>query len=239
MENHKPLGGKAYGSIPHLLGSKLGPGDHHIEAGQHRICTEKTRDKQDLIIVQEKYDGSNCCIAKVDGKILALTRRGYLAETSPFEQHHKFAAWVEDRKEMFSVLMFDGDRIVGEWMYQAHGVKYTLFKHLFVAFDYFEGKQRLIYHEFECFAQVYGLCTPRLLHYGFEPIGTEAAMMKLNDGTNNHPISAIDRPEGVVYRVERNGKVDFLAKYVRSDFETGKYLPENNEGTVILNELIP
>jgi hypothetical protein len=26
--------------------------------------------------------------------------------------------------------------------------------------------------------------------------------------------------------VERNGKVDFLAKYVRSDFEPGRYLPE-------------
>ena len=25
---HKPLGRKAYGSIPHLPGSRLGPGDH-------------------------------------------------------------------------------------------------------------------------------------------------------------------------------------------------------------------
>lgn len=233
----KPLGGKAYGSIPHLLGSKLGHGDHHISEGQHRICTEKTRDKHDLIIVQEKYDGSNCCIAKVDGKILALTRRGYLAETSPFEQHHKFAAWVEDRKKRFSVLMSDGDRIVGEWMYQAHGVKYRLYAHSFVAFDYFEGKKRLSFEDFECSIATYGLCTPRVLHYGFEPISIEAVMKKLND-PDNHPVSAIENPEGVIYRVERKEKVDFLAKYVRSDFEPGKYLPENNNGNVLLNEFI-
>jgi hypothetical protein len=35
-----------------------------------------------------------------------------------------------------------------------------------------------------------------------------------------------DEIEGVVYRVERKGKVDFLAKYVRPDKVDGSYLPE-------------
>lgn len=35
-----------------------------------------------------------------------------------------------------------------------------------------------------------------------------------------------DEPEGVVYRVERHGKVDFLCKWVRPDKVDGKYLPE-------------
>lgn len=30
----KPLGGKSYGSIPHLPGSRLGPGDHHDNGGK-------------------------------------------------------------------------------------------------------------------------------------------------------------------------------------------------------------
>ena len=54
MQNNKPLGQKAYGSIPHLPGSRLGVGDHHVTHGQAKIATEKPRDKHDFIIVQEK-----------------------------------------------------------------------------------------------------------------------------------------------------------------------------------------
>jgi len=78
-KNIKPLGHKAYGSIPHLPYSRLGPGDHHIGQGQAEIATKKARDKNDLIIVQEKLDGSNCSVAKINGKIIALGRSGYLA----------------------------------------------------------------------------------------------------------------------------------------------------------------
>ena len=46
-KGYKPLGGKAYGSIPHLIGSRVGPGDHHCHEGQARIATEKVRDKHD------------------------------------------------------------------------------------------------------------------------------------------------------------------------------------------------
>jgi hypothetical protein len=35
-----------------------------------------------------------------------------------------------------------------------------------------------------------------------------------------------EKPEGVVYRCERNGEVDFMAKFVREDKEDGKYLKE-------------
>ena len=59
----KPLGKKAYGSIPHLPGSRLGSGDHHISEGQAKIATEKLRDKYDQLFVYEKLDGSNCSVA--------------------------------------------------------------------------------------------------------------------------------------------------------------------------------
>lgn len=45
----KPLGQKAYGSIPHLPGSRLGPGDHHCHEGQAKIATEKARDKHEQL----------------------------------------------------------------------------------------------------------------------------------------------------------------------------------------------
>ena len=54
----KPLGIKAYGSIGHLPNSRLGPGDHAVNEGQARICTEAPRDKYDTITVQEKLDGA-------------------------------------------------------------------------------------------------------------------------------------------------------------------------------------
>lgn len=65
----KPLGRRAYGSIGHLPCSRLGPSDSCVTEGQSNICTVKTRDKHDKIIVQEKLDGSNVAIAKVGGVI--------------------------------------------------------------------------------------------------------------------------------------------------------------------------
>jgi hypothetical protein len=83
----KPTGNKNYGSIGHLSNSKLSDNDHIIHEGQEKIVTVKKRDKHDLIIVLEKYDGSNVGVAKIDNKIYALTRSGYEAKTSPYKQH--------------------------------------------------------------------------------------------------------------------------------------------------------
>ena len=94
----KPLGMKAYGSIPHLPESRLGPGDHSVNAGQARICLERTRDRHDVIIVQEKLDGSCTAVAKVDGVIIPLGRAGYPAWTSKYEMHRLFSDWVFSKR---------------------------------------------------------------------------------------------------------------------------------------------
>ena len=223
----KPLGGKSYGSIPHLLGSKLGEGDHHVHEGQHRICTEKTRDKYDLIIVQEKYDGSNVGVANINGKIVALTRAGYTAESSPYIQHHYFAKWVEKNRSRFAAMLPEGVRVCGEWLLQAHGLKYIIPKEPFVAFDIIEGKDRLTYGQFSDIAEDYGFSVPTPIHFSCSAIGVNTAMtdcllksLLFGLRTTN------EAPEGLVYRVERKGKVDFLAKWVRPDFVPGKFLPE-------------
>lgn len=39
----KPLKQKAYGSILHLPNSRMGSGEHCVNAGQTKICTEKVR----------------------------------------------------------------------------------------------------------------------------------------------------------------------------------------------------
>jgi hypothetical protein len=64
--SHRPLGSRSYGSTAHLPGSRIGPGDHKCHDGQKRIATEKARDKHDQIIVQEKLDGSNVGVARME-----------------------------------------------------------------------------------------------------------------------------------------------------------------------------
>ena len=138
----KPLGRKAYGSIPHLPNSKLGPRDYHIHQGQADILTKKTSDKHDLVIIQEKLDGSCCAIANVDGRLVPLTRAGHPATTSKYEQHHLFAHWVRENQPRFAFLQ-PGQRVVGEWLAQAPSARYQVDDHsVFVAFDLMEGATR-------------------------------------------------------------------------------------------------
>jgi hypothetical protein len=226
MKPAKPLGRKLYGSIGHLPGSRLGPGDHHVHEGQAIICTKKVRDKRDVVIVQEKLDGSNCGVALLDGKLIPLNRRGYPAITSPFEQHKIFHQWVFCNEDRFRYVLREGERIVGEWLAQAHGTRYALPHEPFVVFDIMEGDRRISYDEL--LSRVKGIfITPALLSYD-GPLPVEAAMEKVSvrigDTYGYH--GALDPVEGVVYRVERDGSVDFLAKYVRPDKVDGRYLPE-------------
>ncbi len=111
-ERRKPLGMKNYGHIAHLPGSRMGPGDHSCELGQARIATLKARDRHDQIIVQEKLDGTNVGVARLKGVLYPLVRAGYVADTSPFEQHWRFAQWVYANQDRFLAVLRDGERLV-------------------------------------------------------------------------------------------------------------------------------
>jgi ATP-dependent RNA circularization protein (DNA/RNA ligase family) len=121
----------------------MGPADHACHAGQQRIATEKARDRHDQIIVTEKLDGSNVGIARAGDAIHALGRAGYLAQSSKFEQHQLFAAWVREREDFWRGVLSDGQRLVGEWMAQAHSTRYALPQGPFAAFDLMETERRL------------------------------------------------------------------------------------------------
>lgn len=229
----KPLNKKNYGSIPHLLGSKLGKTDKYIHEGQHKILTEKTRDKHDFIIVTEKYDGSNVGIAKVNKKIIAITRSGYLAETSPYKQHYIFAKWVESQKDRFDFIG-EGERLVGEWLLQVHSIKYKIKGEPFIAFDYFtKENKRLSFYDFNNITILPNILIPNVIHANYSAFSTDNAMKELNKRTSGNFYS--ENPEGVVYRIERKGKFDFAAKFVRSDFEAGKYCVGVDEANLMWN----
>lgn len=223
-KNRKPIGRKNYGSIGHLPGSRMGPADHKITDGQAKIATEKARDRHDTIIVQEKLDGSNVGVAMKDGKIYALTRKGYEAKTSPFPMHHAFDEFVEENKSRFRAVLNEGQRICGEWLHTAHGTIYELWHEPFVAFDIFdEENNRLTHEEFSEIAENY-FVLPYLISIG-GPVSIDSAL----DALGHYGFhGAKERVEGAVWRVERKGKVDFLCKYVRHDKEDGKYLSDDN-----------
>lgn len=226
----KPLGQKSYGSIPHLPGSRLGEGDHHCSPGQAKIATEKKRDKHDLIIVQEKLDGSNCCVAKIGSRIHALGRAGYLATSSNYPIHHVFNKWVMENEGRFLWLLNEGERVCGEFLAQAVGTKYRLPHEPFVAFDLMTKNTRVCYNEFVYRVQMYDFIIPKLLSIG-EPFSIEAATEAIK--ISGH--GAIDEVEGAIWRVERKGAVDFLCKFVKHHKQDGKYFPELNNGQIIWN----
>jgi len=232
----KPLGHKNYGHIPHLPGSRMGAGDHKCHAGQEKIACRKVRDKYDRIIVQEKLDGSNVGIARIDDILYPLTRSGYIANTSPFKMHHSFNDWVFTNMDRFMAVLKNGERLCGEWLLVAHGTYYELPHEPFVAFDIMTDKHnRMTFDEFRNRINNYFVIPHVISDNG--PISIEKAM-KLLGKYGFH--GATESVEGAVWRVERSilkdkqlgniagrkQQVDFLVKYVRPDKEDGKYLKQ-------------
>ncbi len=225
----KPLGQRAYGSIPHLPGSRRGPADKGLSELQARILTDKARDKHDIITVQEKLDGSCVAVAKINGAIVPLIRAGYPAEGSHYTQHHYFAGWVANESARFDSLLAEGERVCGEWLMEAHGTLYNLPHEPFVAFDIMRGHDRIPPAAMKVLCDGQGFVTPRVIHVG-SPISIEKVLSMLEPSGHG----AIDGIEGAVWRVERQGVVDFLGKYVRPDKVDGKYL-ETISGAPIYN----
>ncbi len=222
----KPLGGKAYGSIGHFQCSRTGPGDWHIHFGQEAICTERPR-SGDRVIVQEKLDGSCMAVARVNGAVFPLTRSGWPPEATTFEHLRDFSPWVSDREKIFRELLpNDGDRVCGEWLTMAHGTRYDC-NHPgfaeFIPFDIFRGKARVLFDEFSERVTAVGLTHPHVLHDGESGFSVSEAERALGEHGFH---GAIDPCEGAVWRVEREGRVDFLAKWVRSDKIDGKYFSQ-------------
>jgi len=161
-----------------------------------------------------------------------LGRSGYLAQTSSYEQHQLFAAWVRDNSDRFRFLN-EGERVCGEWLAQAHGTRYRLTHDPFVAFDIMREDQRALFEEISPRLTEAGLAMPKLLFMGQgQSFAVAEAMKKLGEFGFH---GALEPAEGAVWRVERMGKVDFLGKYVRPDKADGRYLPELSGTAAVWN----
>jgi len=222
MNREKPLGRKAYGSIPHLPNSRIGPGDHKCHEGQERIATIKSRNKHDVIIVQEKLDGSNVAVALKDGIILPLSRAGYLANTSPYRQHLMFWNWVYENEERFRNVLNEGEQISGEWLAQAHGTRYELKHEPFVVFDIFDENRKRYAWNIVLEKLSTNFVIPHCIQYNRgNPMSVDDAMLLLGKYGYH---GALDEIEGAVWRIENRGKFDFMVKYVRPNKVDGIYV---------------
>ena len=230
MNREKPLGRKAYGSIPHFPNSRIGPGDHKCHEGHERIATVKSRNKHDVIIVQEKLDGSNVAVALKDGIILPLSRAGYLANTSPYRQHLMFWNWVYENEERFRNVLNEGEQISGEWLAQAHGTRYELKHEPFVVFDIFDENRKRYAWNIVLEKLSTNFVIPHCIHCG-NPMSVDDAMLLLGKYGYH---GALDEIEGAVWRIENRGKFDFMVKYVRPNKVDGLYL-EVMEGETYWN----
>jgi len=231
VTERKPLKIKNYGTIPLLPNSRITPADKHCHEGQARIATEKVRNRHDEVIVQEKLDGSNVGILLLHGCILPLTRAGYLAQTSPFEQHWHFANWVEAQKYRFLAVLQEGERLCGEWLMQAHGTRYELRHEPLVVFDIMKEHYRLPYDTFCQRIKRGYFVIPHLIHRG-QSFSVPVALERLGDFGYH---GAIDEVEGVIWRVQNRGEVDFLVKYLKPYKKDGVFLPEISKTEPIWN----
>lgn len=243
MNPEKPLNGKAYGSIPHLPGSKFGNReDKGIDEKAARFFLDKAG-KNDLIIVLEKLDGSCVSVANVNGEIIPLIRSGYRAQTSHYEQHHLFHDWVMTHRSRFDRLR-PGERICGEWLAQAHGTRYNLDgRDPFVAFDLF-GKSgvRACYKNLKTYCAMYDLSYAPVVfqsdyYWGLDRgrgCSITTAMEVL--GPRGY-YGATDLTEGCVWRWERDDPTMpiMMAKYVRPESKPGRYLESETGGDPVWN----
>lgn len=220
----KPLNGKAYGSIPHLIGSRRGAGDWGVNEGEHRILTEKCR-PGDRIIVQEKLDGTCVSIAMIAGEIVPLMRAGYRCTDSHYKQHHLFHDWVMKRETLFKALIPEGFRLCGEWLAQAHGTRYGLRGvEPFAPFDLMTHSIRLGRDGWTHVVHALmgeKIFPPVTLHNADAPFSIKMALAKLPE-CGGH--GALDGTEGAVWRLEREGAVEMIAKYVRPEKIDGCHL---------------
>ena len=176
--------------------------------------------------------GSCVAAAKWGGQIVPLVRTGYVAWTSPYEQHHMWARWVTERHSRFDGILHEGDCLVGEWLAQAHGTRYDLNgREPFVAFDIMCDGVRLPRETFHALVDS-NFTVPPELWKDNASCHINVAMSLLGE-TGQY--GAAERAEGAVWRVERRGAVDFLAKYVRRNKVDGKYLPDVSGSEVVWN----
>jgi len=206
--------------MSHLPGSRLGPAERHLPAVQAGRLTRSPL-AGDQVWVQEKLDGTNVAVARVGDEVVALTRAGYRAADSRRLRGRLFDAWVNGQRERFLDVLRPGERVVGEWLYHAHGTRYVLPHEPFVVFDLMRGTDRSTLAALQ--DRLGGVLVLPGLHA--REAHDPASLFRVLDGRSLH--GAVTGPEGLIYRLERRDEVELVAKWVRPDYVEGAYFEDD------------
>lgn len=223
MSLDRPLGMKSYGRIPHLPGSALTATDRVVSASEAARMIQSSW-PGDQLWIHEKLDGTNLSVARIEDDLVALTRAGHRARESRRPQAQLFTAWVEHHSERFLDLLEPGERLVGEWLLFAHGTRYQLKHEPFVVFDLMRGQMRAPWLEV---TRRVGSALPTPTVHATGPADPSQLFRALGSGGHG----AWGPCEGLVYRIERESRVDRVAKWVRPEYRAGRYF-EAEEATL-------
>jgi hypothetical protein len=219
-----------YPKIPHLPGSRTGIHDRHCGIVAAKRLLEESK-PGDTVIVQEKLDGSNVIVSRINGLLVALGRDGKLCKNSRNTNRRAFAVWLERNQNRFDWLQ-NLERLACEWLPVAHGTRYAFKHEPIVALDFFDAVgTRATLQELQQKISNSSLKIPHVLHVG-NAISLQAALEKL--GTHGF-YGALDQSEGLVYRLERANKLLMLAKYVRHGKTDGVYLSDHTGQADVYN----
>lgn len=178
----------------------------------------------DRVIVEEKLDGSCVLVRRQGGALVAFGREGRPCSASPNEGRRRFAAWVGQHGRRFAWLA-EGERAACEWLMLTHGTRYALPHEPLVLIDVLTADgRRLGTDELTYRAAAASLPTPRVLHDG-AALPVDEALARL--GERGHH-GAVDPAEGVVYRLEVQGAIVAVAKWVRHGKIDGLYLADHS-----------
>jgi RNA ligase len=213
---------KLYPKISHLPGSRTGIRDRHCGLVPAKRLLEESL-PGDRVIVQEKLDGSNVIVSRINNKLVALGRNGKPCERSRNSNRLAFAVWLELNQHRFAWLQHL-ERLACEWLPVAHGTRYVLPHEPIVVLDFFDATgTRATLQQLQIKISNSSLQIPHVLHSG-TAISLEDALEKL--GLHGFH-GALDESEGLVYRLERDNKLLMLAKYVRVGKIDGFYLSDH------------
>ena len=196
-----------YPSTPHLPFSPgRGDGDtimSFTSAGA-LFCEE--------VIITEKLDGGNCCIAR--GKVYARTHK--------HEATHPWFGTIKAMHHVLSATQADPTlELFGENMTATHSIAYENLTHYFYLFGARRAGVWASWEEIEALAENLGIPTPPLRFQG--RLSSMAQLQQLVEGWMREPsgVGTGVTPEGFVVRVAgRFGTADFcgraIAKFVRA-----------------------
>ena len=119
-----------YPRTPHLMGSRLQPGDEDLSQVPFSGIAMKH------IVIEEKIDGANTAVSFDDDGTLLLQSRGHYLTGGYREKHYDlFKQWASAHALILREALGTRYIMYGEWVYAKHTVYYDALPNYFLEFD--------------------------------------------------------------------------------------------------------